>query len=72
MKAKITRREGAEDVKFETLDDNDWFLYEGELHVKSGVVEDYDAVYFDNDGDVDAKSIDGNELVTPVQVTISY
>lgn len=65
MAAKIVRRE--DDLRrFDSLKAGDWFLYDGELHIKLDTGE----VCRAEDGE--ASTIDDDDEVTPVNVTITY
>lgn len=69
MKARLQRGEPAEKVRFDTLEPGDWFIDRvGDLCVKTD--EDERNTYdVSND---QLMELDADDLVTPVQVTISF
>lgn len=73
MKAKVVHKSDASGVPFSRLESGDWFLFHGRLHVKSDFIGDSDAIDFDDDMDPIAVTMeDDDEIVTPIQVTITY
>lgn len=74
MKAIIERKSNSEKVAFRSLEDGDWFVDEdGDLCIKqTEILDTHNGIVINEYSEVFAYSYGEDELVQPVQVTISY